>query len=147
MRRVHLEETNARQDALHVRGERLPSARFVAAPAEHLEVVDDDEAALLDVGAECGGFGLAQRPPSDFDDVRNRILEQFGIVEREHVHVVGVRAEIADVVHDAHQVLLGNRVAMHPRRTAASPVTARRRLVLNADEREPPIVRHVVDGR
>ena len=72
----------AGQHPIEVRRERLPSAGVVAAPAERLEVVDDDEAALLDVGAQRGGLAVGQRPPADLDDVRDRVLEQLRVVQR-----------------------------------------------------------------
>src|SRR3989441_1174133 len=110
-------------------------------------IVDDYEAAFLDVGAQRRGLAVRERPPADLDDVRDRILEQLRIIEREDVRIVCMRPEVADVVHDPHQVLLGDGIAVHPRGPAARPVATRRRLVLDADEREPAVVRDVVDRR
>jgi hypothetical protein len=140
-------EANRGQHALHVRLERIPAAAVEAAPAEHFEVVDDDEAALLDVRAQRLRLAIRERPPADLDDVGDRILEQIRIVQRQRIRVVGVRREVADVVHDLHQVLFGDRVAVDPRRPAAGPVAAGRRFVLDADEREAAVVGDVVNRR
>jgi hypothetical protein len=48
---------------------------------------------------------------------------------------------------DLHQVFFGDGIAMNPRRTAAGPVAARCSLVLDADEGELAVVRHVMDRR
>jgi hypothetical protein len=78
VRRIEVDDLRARQHAVQVLRERLPAAGRVAAPPEHLEVVDDDEAALLDVGAQRRSFAVAQRPPADLDDVRDRYLFRSG---------------------------------------------------------------------
>ena len=147
MRHVHVEELHAGEDTVHVPLERVPAAGAVAAPADGLEVVDDDEAAFLDVGAQRGGARVAQRPPADFDDVCQRILEQLRIFERDHVDLVRARVEEAEVVHDPHQVLFRERIPVDPGRPSAGPVAARRGVVLDADEGELTVVRDVVDGR
>ncbi len=147
MRRVHLEEADARQHALHVGGKRLPAAALDAAPAELLEVVDDDEAAFLDVGAQRRRLAIGQRPPSDLDDVRHRILEQRGIIERRQVDVVEMGIEKTQVSHDAHQIPLGEREAVRPRRAAAGPVAVGCRFILDADEGELPVVGDVFGCR
>ena len=69
-----------------------------------------------------------------------RILGDLGVVERQGVDLLDVRPEVADRVHDVHQVLLGERIAVAPRGPAAVPVAARRSLIFHADEREPAVV-------
>jgi hypothetical protein len=54
-----------------------------------------------------------------------------------------LRAEVAHLVHDLHQVPLGHRVAVGPRRQAAVPVAALIAVVDHPDEVEPPVVRRV----
>ena len=78
MRGVHLEETDAGQHPLHVGLERLPPAGVVAAPAERLEVVDDDEAALCDVLAKRRGLAVRQRPPAGLDEVGDGYRKRSG---------------------------------------------------------------------
>src|SRR4051794_11466728 len=65
------------------------------------------------IRAQRRGFPVAQLPPADLDDVRDGILEELGIVERDRVDRF-LRIEEAHLVHDAHQVLFGNRVAVRP---------------------------------
>ena len=91
MRDVHLEEAHVGQHAPHVVFEVLPAAAAAESRAADLEVVDDDEAALLEVLAQRGRFVVGHLPPPDFDDVGDGILEQFRIVERQAVDLLDVR--------------------------------------------------------
>src|SRR4030095_8808350 len=70
----------------------------------------------------------------------NGIFEELGIVERQRVDLLGVGAEIGDLVHDAHEVLLGQGVAMSPCRPSAVPEASWSRGVLQPDERKPPVI-------
>ena len=65
-----------------------------AAPAGGLEIVDDEKPAFQQVVAQRRRPVVGQRPPADLDDVGHRILEQFGVFERQRVEVLVVRAEI-----------------------------------------------------
>src|SRR5262245_48358382 len=60
MARLEIVEADVGQHALHVRLERIPAG----APeiARHLEIVDDDESALLHVRAQARGLAIGQRP-------------------------------------------------------------------------------------
>ena len=142
---MHVEKLHVRQHAPHRLGERLPSAARQTAPAGRLEVVDEQESALLQIGAQPRGLAIGDGPPADLDDVRDRILEELGIVERHGVDLV-MRAEEAHLVHDLHQVPLGERIAVDPGRTAAGPEAAGRGIVAHAHEREPAVVRNVGQG-
>src|SRR5260370_41580406 len=46
-------------------------------------------------------------------------------------------------MHDFHEVRLGERIAMRPRRPSAGPVAARGRLVIDPDERKSAVVGNV----
>ena len=81
------------QDSPHRLLRTAPSRRRDSAPAGRLEVVDEQEAALVQVGAQPRGFAIGDRPPADLDDVGDRVLEQLGIVERDGVDLVDVRPE------------------------------------------------------
>jgi hypothetical protein len=94
------------------------------APARHLEIVDDDEPAFQDVGAQGGRFAIGERPPADFDDVGNRVSGERGIVQRQRVDLFVVRAEIAELVHDLHEFCSARRITVRPRRASAGPVAA-----------------------
>src|SRR5262249_56385015 len=52
-----------------------------SAKPSHFEVVDDDESALLHVGAERRGLAPRDCPPVGFDDVRDRVPARPGAVE------------------------------------------------------------------
>src|SRR5215216_1252925 len=87
---VHLEKFRTWKNALDVVLEWLPAATGQPSPAWHLEVVDDEKAAFLQPVAKPRRFPLGHRPPADFDDVRDRIVEQLGIIERDDVHLFEV---------------------------------------------------------
>jgi hypothetical protein len=112
-------------------------------PAFGFKVIDEQEAALLQIRTQAGRLTIGHGPPADFDDVGDRILEEFRIVERDGVDLVLVGADEADLVHDLHQVALGERIAVDPRWTAAGPVAAGRRIVAHTDERKTAVVWNV----
>ena len=68
MRGVHLEEPRLGHHALHRRFEHVPAGAVVvaeaAAKALRLEVVDDDEPALLQIRAERGRLAIGHLPTS-----------------------------------------------------------------------------------
>ena len=137
MRRGHRHEARAWQHAPHVLLERSPTG--AAEISLGLEVVDDDEAALLHVGAEVRGLRVGHLPPADLDDVGDRILEQLRIVEGHGVDGF-LSAEIRNLVHNFDQVLFGDRIAVRPGRQTAPPVAAGVALVDDAHEVEAPVV-------
>ena len=148
--RRHLEEPDIGQHPLDVLFERIPSptahaGEAAAAEPGDLEIVDDEEAAFLKIGAQPLSFRVGHVPPSDFDDVRDRVLEELGVVQPQAVDFLRARPEIADLVENPHQVLFGQRIAVRPRGQALVPVAAWRRLVVHADERELAVVRRVGD--
>ena len=98
---------------------------------------------FCEIRAERRRLPVGHRPPAGFGDVGDRILRQLRVVQREHVEGVGVRAEIADLVHDPHQVVFGERIAVRPRRQPLIPVAARGRRVFQPRECEPAVIRHV----
>jgi hypothetical protein len=138
------------QDTLDVLLERVPAApahagEAAAAEPGDFEVVDDEEAALLQVRSEPLGFRIGHVPPADFDDVRDRILEQLRVVQPQAVDFLGARPEVADLVQNPHQVLFGERIAVRPCGQALVPVAARRGRVIHANERELAVVGRVAD--
>jgi len=140
--RIHVEELHVRQHPLHRLGKWFPPAAGDAAPARRLEVVDEEKPALLEIRAKARRLAVVDRPPADFDEIRDRILEELRIVERHRVDVV-VRVEEAHLVHDLDKVALRDRIAVDPGRTPAGPEAAGRGTVSDADERVAAVVRDV----
>ena len=92
-----------------------------AAKALRLEVVDDHEPALLQISAERRRLAIGHHPPVGLDDVGDGILEEIGVVERQRVDLLGVGTEERDLIHDAHEVLFGERMSVAPCRPSAVP--------------------------
>ena len=68
-------------------------------PVVVTEVVEDDEAALEQVRAQPGRFGVAERTRSPGSDMyADRVVHQFRVVEREDVRPVDVRRRRRQVV-------------------------------------------------
>src|SRR3954464_7837150 len=80
--RIHVDELDPRQYLAHVLGERFPAAALQTAPTRRLEVVDEQKSALFEIRAQPGSLLVGHRPPPDFNDVGDRVLEQLGIVQR-----------------------------------------------------------------
>src|SRR5262245_42256504 len=142
-RGIERDEPPFGEHALHVALERLQPASPTrigtappesAEPAAPFEVVDDQKAALLQVGAKVGDLLLGHIPPVDLDDVRERVVEQLGIIGSDAVDFIDMRPEIADLVHDPHEILFGDWIAMRPRRQSTVEVPAGKRRVIQPDE-------------
>src|SRR5688572_28203428 len=73
----HLVPDRARKHAVHLRLEVVPGLTH--------EVVEDEKSALRDVGLQPGKFRLRHLPKPGLGHVGDWILEEFRIVERQHV--------------------------------------------------------------
>ena len=78
-------------------------------PLAQLEVVEDDEPALLQVRAQALGLLIGHHPEAGLPHHGDRIVEEAGIVQREVQAAVGPGANQREVVEHPHQVLLGSR--------------------------------------
>src|SRR5262249_7903813 len=76
------------------------------------------------------------------NQVRNRILEELRVVQCDGVDLV-VPTEQAYLVHDLHQVLLGEWISVDPGGTPARPEATGRGVITHAHEREPAVVGNV----
>ena len=143
MRRVEVDEADVGERPAHVRLEVRPAgaAKVVT------EIVEDDESALEQIRTHARRFAIGHRPKAGFGHVRDRILQELGIIERDGVALVDVRPQRRDLAHDLHQVRLGHAVAMRPRRQAAIVVAAWTRHIPDPSERKSPIVLDIVDIR
>ncbi len=122
-----------RQHAQHLRLE--------VAPVLVAEVVDDDEAALLQVRAQARRLLVGHDPGAGLAHVRDRVLEQLRIVERQDVRFVRVRVQVAQLVQDLHEMLLAGRVVVRPRQPLRGEAVVG--AVAQPHEREPAVVRRV----
>jgi len=68
---------------------------------------------------------------------------EFRIIERQDIAPVDVRCQVADAVQDPHEVALGSRVPVRPRRQPVVVVTTRACRELQPHEREPAVIRDV----
>src|SRR5439155_293343 len=131
LRCVELDEPPFRQHALYLLLEIVP----VVAAAE---VVEDHEATLQQVRTKVGRLLVRHEPAARLGHVGERILEQVRIVERKDVALLRVRRQIADLVHDLHEVPLAGRVVVRP--CGALGLERDRRTVSQPDERELSVV-------
>ena len=92
---------------LHLRHQVLPLGVAV-------EVVEDDEAAFEEIGAQVRGLGLVGRPVAGLGHVDDGILEDARIVEIEDVAAVQMDAHVGDVVEDGGEVPIGRRDSRAP---------------------------------
>ncbi len=117
-----------RKDAVHCGLEHRPLVLEV-------EVVDDEEPALVEIVPQAGGLGVARIPVTGFRKIRDRILEQLGVVKRLHVGAVDAHVQDRDVLKNGGQIAFHQRIVGRP-----SPIP----LIRDPHEREPAVVR---DGR
>src|SRR5947207_6401125 len=132
---VEIDEAGAGQHAQHLCLEAVPAA------APRRKIVEDDESALLQPGAERRRLAVGQLQKPRLRHVRHRMPEQIGIVEADDVALVHVRAEIRQLVHDLHEMTLAGRVVVRPGNPLVHVVDGR--AVAQAHEGEAPVVRHV----
>jgi hypothetical protein len=82
MRGPHFEEPRFRHHALHVVREDLPARAALvaeaAAKALRLEVVDDHEPTLPQIGAQRRRLAIGHHPPVGLDDVGDGTFEKIG---------------------------------------------------------------------
>ena len=126
-----------------LRRQHAPHLLLEVVPVLLAEVVEDEESALGQVGAQALGFGVGQRPEARLRHVGDRVAVQLGVVEREDVAVVEVRAQQRDLLQDLHQVAIGARVVVRPRRLAAEAAEAAApagQFVAQPHEGEPAVV-------
>src|SRR5437588_1015644 len=133
VRDVEIVNLRLRQRAQHLRLEVAP----VAVP----EVVDDEEAAFEQEGAQVRRFLRRHRPRPGFAEVRDGIPEQLRTVERQDIGLLGVRVEIAHLVEDLHEMLFARRVIVRPHHGLRGVAVVR--TVPNAHEREAAVVGRV----
>src|SRR5437899_1398543 len=133
MRHVEVDDLRIGQHAAHLRLE--------VAPMISAKVVDDDEAALLQIRAKRRRFIVGDVPAARLAEVDDGVLEELGIVERHHVGLVDVRLQVADLVEDLHHVPLAFGVIVRPRN--ALRLVGDGRAVAKADKDEPRVIRRV----
>src|SRR5262245_47107179 len=143
------------QDPFHVPLEGFQTAtaaHVCSAPAKaaeataDFEVVDDEEAAFLKVRTQVRCLLISHVPPVHFNHVCDGILQQLRTVGSDAGDLVDVRPEVADLLHEPHEILFGGRIAMRPRRQTAVEIAAGKRGVVQSDEREGAVVRDVRKG-
>ena len=103
---------------MHLRLEVGPLRRAV-------EVLEDREAALQQVGAERLCFAVGEGPEPRLPHERDRVFEEIRIVERQDLVAVVVDVEVGQLADDRREVLLSPRVIVVPRVLNAE-TTARR---------------------
>jgi hypothetical protein len=109
-----------------------------------VEVLEDGEAALQQVGAKRLGFAVGQGPKTGLPHERERILEQIRIVERQDLIAVVVDVEIRQLADDRREVLLRARVVVTPRVLNTAVFGRRVGGPAQPDKGEPAVV---ADGR
>src|SRR5262245_39758154 len=106
------------------------------------EVVENDEAAFLEIRAEALGFLVGRHPVARLDHVGDRIVEQLRIVERQDVRPVDPRVHVRDLLQDLPEMHFAARIVVRPRRTAALPAEPAA-AVTDAEEHEAAVVRRI----
>ena len=111
-----------------------------------VEVLEDGEAALQQVGAKRLCFAVGEVPEPGLPHERDRVLEQIRIVERQDLVAVVVDVEVRELTDDRREVLLRARVIVTPRVLNAETTVRRREVGAPAkpDKSEPAVV---ADGR
>ena len=97
---------------------------------------------FFDVLLQSGELLVGHRPEARLGHVGDRAREELGIVEREDVALVEMRLEERDLLQDAHEVPLGARIVVRPRRLAPEVLDA----VPQPDEGETAVVRRLLAG-
>ena len=133
--------------AAHRRAEVLPVIRAS-------EVVEDDEASLLEVLAHRNDVLVGELHEPRLRRINHGILEQLGIADVDDARAIDVRFHVRDGVEDLDQVRFGARpftdrdVAVSPRGQPAVVIAAGTGGELQARERELSVVRRrLVDRR
>src|SRR5918999_536336 len=125
----------------------LQHLRLEVVPVLSEEIVEDDEAALLQICAHPGCLSIGQRPEPWLRDVGNGEAMQLWIVEGEDVSAVHERLERAQLLHDLHQVPLGVGEVVIPLEIATPSTLAPEGLEFDPRESESAVVRGVTAER
>ena len=137
---VDLDPARLGQDQAHLLLQVVPVAGAVQAGLRFAEVVENDEPALFQIGAEALGFLVGHRPEARLRHVGDRIVEQLRIVERQDVRAVEARLDVGDLLQDLREVDLAARIVVRPLRPAASAAEPTAGGVAQPDEHEAAVV-------
>ena len=116
--------------------------RLEVEPVVPREVIEDDEAALEQIVTQAQHFLVGRAPVSRLAEIRDGILEQLGIVEREDVAVLRANAQRGQLAEDPGEVPLATRVIVRPLDVLPESAVAAHG-VANAREGEPSVVLHI----
>ena len=105
------------------------------------EVVEDQEATLLDVVLNARQLAVIHLPEARLGHVGNRIREDLRVVQPEDVAAFEMRFDERDLLEDPREVALGPRVVVGPWRFTATVLDT----MTNPDESEPAVIRDVLD--
>src|SRR5690606_36194604 len=126
---------DAGPDPLHV-GRELPERALAR------EVVEHDEAALFQVRPQSLDLLGRRLPLARLREQRDRVPEQLGVAQPEHVAAITERAHVRELREDAAEVALRERVVVMPWWLAEATEAAR--VVPYARELERAVILRVV---